>query len=610
MDLPSGWKAITCSTSMSVSERTLRTGDTAETYRTTWTTSRVTVRFRMSTTGEPFEWAIPAPNSDEGGLKITIRPGDQVYLVGPNGTGKSALIQHCAMMFRNRRVVRIAAHRQNWMQHSAISLTQQSRNHVAQQFSQHDSTHVSRYVDHQAQQRTSAILFDLVSLENSRNQRIADLVDSRDQHGAARYNSDRPSVFKRVNRLLELASMTIRVRYTEGDIEASHDYSTWFSMAKASDGERSAVLIAAHLITAPEGSLLIVDEPERHLHRAITEPFLRGAFRSRQDCAFVIATHQLGLVPSPSTKTPIIRVRSCEWAGDTPKSWTLDKLTPDSELPEDLKMEVLGAKDQILFVEGTRGGLDTELYSVLYPGVSVVAKGGCAEVMRAVKGLRESAEMHRVQAFGLIDRDDRDDDDVAKLREQNIHALDVTAIESLYYCEAARSAVAKRHAETVNCDQGELLKSAVSEALSRLGDNEIQHLCALVCERRIRHELHRAMPSRRDISNGHSRITIEVESPFSDEKARFRKSLASDDFESLVRRYALRESGALDAFAKGLKFKERNDYEAAVLAAIQRDTGLLARMRNQLKELSALLLVNNSSEEQCKADNEGTPAAR
>lgn len=45
-------------------------------------------------------------------------------------------------------------------------------------------------------------------------------------------------------------------------------------MAQLSNGERKAVLIAANALTVKEGTVLLIDEPERHLRRNIIEPFL------------------------------------------------------------------------------------------------------------------------------------------------------------------------------------------------------------------------------------------------------------------------------------------------------------------------------------------------
>ena len=65
-------------------------------------------------------------------------------------------------------------------------------------------------------------------------------------------------------------------------------------------------------------------------------------------------------------------------------------LEPGSDLPDDLRQAILGSRRRILFVEGEHKSLDWPIYGVLFEEVSVVPKGGCGEVIKAVNGLRGS----------------------------------------------------------------------------------------------------------------------------------------------------------------------------------------------------------------------------
>ena len=93
-------------------------------------------------------------------------------------------------------------------------------------------------------------------------------------------------------------------------------------------------------------------------------------------------------------------LRSCEWQGNQPVAWDAELLESGEYLPEDLKRDILGARRRILFVEGTANSLDLPLYGALFPELSVIPKGSCDEVIRAVKGLRGSYEHHHVEAIG------------------------------------------------------------------------------------------------------------------------------------------------------------------------------------------------------------------
>ena len=247
-----------------------------------------------------------------------------------------------------------------------------------------------------------------------------------------------------------------------------------FSIAQMSDGERAGAIMAANVLTVEPGTTLLIDEPERHLHRSIIEPFLSALFAKRQDCAFVISTHEIALpIANPAANAVILR--SCEWNDNRPRAWDAEVLESGAELPEDLKRDILGARRRILFVEGTTNSRDLSLYGALFPELSVIPKGSCNEVIRAVNGLRSSQEHHHVEAFGLIDRDDRERDETEKLAEGGVFALDVCSVESLYYCSDAIESVAHRQAESLGCDPHAMLEVATQSALESIGADQDLH---------------------------------------------------------------------------------------------------------------------------------------
>ena len=87
-------------------------------------------------------------------------------------------------------------------------------------------------------------------------------------------------------------------------VVASRNGSTPYSVAELSDGERNAFLIAADILTAGTGTLLLIDEPERHLHRSIISPLLSLLFAKRKDCFFVVSTHEVMLpLDNPAAQT-------------------------------------------------------------------------------------------------------------------------------------------------------------------------------------------------------------------------------------------------------------------------------------------------------------------
>ena len=350
----------------------------------------------------------------------------------------------------------------------------------------------------------------------------------------------------RLNDLLALGTLRVSLHNPDDvEIVARKGSGPTFGIEKMSDGERNAVIMAATVLTVDPGTTLLIDEPERHLHRAIIAPFLSVLFEQRQDCAFVVSTHELFLpVENPGAR--VLMTRSCTWAGDNPQAWDLEILAQSAELPEELRLAVLGARSRVLFVEGTSTSLDLPLYDTLFPELSVSPCGNCVDVERAVRGLRATEDRHHVEAYGIVDRDDLDDAAVDKLAEAGIFALAVRSVESLYYCSDAMQAVARHQADSMGLDAENLAGSAKRDALAALAPEEvIQRMAARRCERRMRDTVLSQLPDWKTIRSATGpTIDLHVPSAFADEVAQFRHLLAGEDFDALVARYPLRETRA------------------------------------------------------------------
>ena len=411
-------------------------------------------------------WQIP--RTDGTVLSVPQDIGDQLYIIGANGSGKSALIQHLVSQ-GGARVRRVSAHRQTWLPSGTINFTPTNRKNWDKNFRGYEIRPDARWMDHDPVSKQSAILFDLVAADNERARSIQRRVDDGNLDGAVKKASETTPPFRRLNELLTLGRLTVCLENSKGEeILAQHRGSeARFSIAKMSDGERSAAILAADVLTADPGTVFLIDEPERHLHRAIIEPFLSALFNERGDCLFVVATHEMSL-PLVTSASPAIVVRSCAWNGDVASKWDAEYLAPNMDLPEELRRAVLGARKRVLFVEGTDASLDQGLYSVLFPDTSVTPIGNCVDVQRAVTGLRRASDLHDVEAFGLIDRDDRSEGDIAALVKDWVFVLDSCSVEGLYYCREAIVAIANRQAESLGSDADEMVAQVQQRALTVL----------------------------------------------------------------------------------------------------------------------------------------------
>ena len=363
---------------------------------------------------------IPRTLNDPNPINLSLKNGDQLFIVGANGSGKSALMQRFVSVLPQDRVKRITAHRQTWFSSGSIDFTPANRQEYEQQYRSFDRNYESRWKEYNPGHKLSAALFDLVAKENTRARAITRHVDNHNCEKAAEISAESPSPFDQINELLSLATLTVTIENSnDRDLLARHPTGQSFSIAEMSDGERNAMIIAAQVITADPGTVFLIDEPERHLHRSITQPFLSALFDLRsEDCTFIISTHEIGL-PVANPDAQILMLRSCQWSGNQCVAWDAETLEPKFSVPEDIKLAILGYRNRILFVEGTpTGSLDFPLYTALFPDISVVPKGSCEEVQKAVIGLHDSQDIHHVEAFGLIDRDNREDEDVEELSKK------------------------------------------------------------------------------------------------------------------------------------------------------------------------------------------------
>ena len=444
----------------------------------------------MASTATPHTLRIPLVSGEP--LEIDLEPGTPLFVVGANGSGKSALVQHATKTLGIANIHRIAAHRQTWLFSSHVNLSPAERQHQQQYLSNEDDNSDRRWQDNHGSTRVYAALFDLSDMDNAHARRIRDAVGIEDWATVKTLKNGQRPPFKRINDLLARAGLPIAIENTlGGEIIAQHKKSTArYGMAQLSDGERNAVLIAANVLTVEKGTVLLVDEPERHLHRSIIEPFLSALFAERADCAFIITTHEVAL-PLANPGSRVLVTYSCRWNRESPLAWDAKLMEADAELPEDLKRAILGARKAILFVEGGQSqSLDLRLYSALFPDITVSAAGSCNDVVRAVSGLRQTESRHDTKAFGLIDRDDRDEAEVNRLASIGIYALDAYSVESLYYCSDAIAAVAQRQAGTYGNDADDMVQDAKRKALNALmRDGTAEHMAERLCGRKAEAEI-------------------------------------------------------------------------------------------------------------------------
>ena len=550
-------------------------------------------------------WNIPRISGDP--IELSVNNGDQLFIVGPNGSGKSALVHQCVLSIGTNKVKRISAHRKTWLDSGVINLTPVQRQDFERRSLQYNRNEASRYKEEVhglgLPEQSSAILFDLDNKYDTINESIANDVRKQNTEQATKTARNSPSPFDQINELFDHSGLNVRLERTkDSSIIANHSQGQSFDIAKMSDGERSAMIIAIPVVTAEPGTVFLIDEPEKHLNRSISQKFLSELFELRKDCAFIISTHEIELAIA-NAEARVLMLRSCKWNGDECVAWDAQVLEPNSQLPEtaklreELKREILGSRKKVLFVEGSSNSLDLQLYNTLFDDISVIPKGNCENVINAVLALRNSQKFHDVEAFGLIDVDNREKEEVDNLAESGIFALEAYSVEALYYYSEVITAIAHRHAQSWGVDDpNKVIGSFQEKAIEVLKDPKkspklAERMVARRCERQVQALFRAQIPNWKSIMNNSTQsICASIKPhPFPKELEHFNTLVDNGKLDSLIARYPLRDSQVFETIVKTIRCPDQKLYQDLVVKLVREDENVAHCIKKRIGRLSDAL---------------------
>ena len=459
---------------------------------------------------------------------------NKLFVLGANGTGKSALFLHLYRQ-HNQIAHKVSAYRETSLTSGAPGMTGQQYQQATNALRKWDANPQSRYLESQSgYSRPSRTISALMQKQRARDRRATRFLDKRKPTAATKYTEGNPDPIDIVNELFRTAHISVQIEIDPDDSETiiarRRGARQSYTIEKLSDGERSALLLAAEIITAPEGTLFLIDEPERHLHRSIISPLLSALFGLRPDCYFVISTHEV-LLPQDCGSSTVLVLRGCEFDDDgLPKRWDADHISSDIGIDDDLKADIWGARRKMLYVEGKPSGSDERLYSAIFPEVTVRAKGSSSEVISAVQTVRSMESLHWLNVFGLIDRDSRTSEGIGHLAEDYIFTLPVRAVESIYYRDIIRDTLCERQAEHLGLSSEDMKVRARQMVLQRTGT---------------------------------------LKKLLTEENESLKKLVERQDAEGIIREFPIRRSAIPNEVAKSLGYSDKQQYEQAVCARIR-----------------------------------------
>lgn len=520
------------------------------------------------------------PHQEEGQKQIEIGQGEIIFMVGPNGTGKSTLM-HIFTTQNIQRVHRITAHRQVWFNSDSIDLTPASRIQTEQHITNVNRQEQSRWKDDYAQQRSQMTVFDLVDSENVDARKIAIAAREGNLDAVTKLAACQSPVAK-MNEILKISNLHFRVSIDQSSkIRAEREGCEPYSIAELSDGERNALLIIADVLTVKENTLILLDEPERHLHRSIVSPLISTLISYRADCAFVVSTHDVTL-PHDQERSAALLLRKYN---HQPKSWLADFIASVEDMDEEVACSVLGSRRILIFIEGRASSLDFQLYQIIYPDVTIKPMGNCIDVERVVKGIRHSMGSHWISAFGVIDRDNRSESECKTLQEEGIIPLEQYSVESLYYHPLIVKAILKR-VSTVNDVDPEVLEITINDSVINAIVPHKERMAARLVQRKVKEQLSKKAPDWKAILGGEVKIEFSSAELYSEELRLIESLLQEKNVLKLISRYPIRETSALEVIAKGALFPSIEKYEQAVRKMLVESPEDLESLREILKPVT------------------------
>ena len=207
-----------------------------------------------------------------------------------------------------------------------------------------------------------------------------------------------------------------------------------------SDGERAVFYLVGQTLVAGEDCVLVIDEPELHLHPSIMTLLWDELGAARPDCAFVFITHSLEFAAARPGAKYVVREYQPSPA------WTINSVPHDTGFSEEFTTLILGTRRPVLFVEGTASSLDRSIYDACYPNHLVLPRASCEAVIHAVASMRTNAALTRVTCHGIVDGDHRSAEETDYLRGRGVIVLPVAELENVFLLPEVSRAIAAHEA--------------------------------------------------------------------------------------------------------------------------------------------------------------------
>lgn len=354
------------------------------------------------------------------------------------------------------------------------------------------------------------------------------------------------------------------------------------SIRSLSRGEKAALYYIAATLLAPQGALILVDSPTLFLHPTAIGILWDRIERSRSDCRFVYDTYDPNFSSGQARRTAI-------WIKDydaAEHSWRY-QIIADGELPDEIFLQMMGSRRPILFTEGdTSHSIDMRLYSVVFPEFTVKPLGSCDKVIESTRTMQSLRSMHRIESYGLVDRDRRSEQEVEYLRAKHILVPEVAEVENIFLAPG----VVETMAEIRNRNPKKVLKAVRQEVMHKfeqmLESQALQHT-----RHRMKRDVERKIDARFTCITAlelHIKSLIKKLKPretYDQLAAVFRRMARGGDYEGVLRVFNHKPMFTGSCVAKALGYSNIDEYVNGVIGAMKHGDQQAEQLRQEIRKL-------------------------
>ena len=533
------------------------------------------------------------PRKDNPEFKLQIEYGETTIIIGANGSGKTRLAVYLEDQL-GEKAHRIAAHRALNLNPNIEKIPETKAKQGLIYGNPDWAKNISQRKSARWNDKSSTYLlndFDcLLQYLFAQQNNLAVENNQKFNKGEEITNSKtKLDILQEVwERLLPRKKLYITaddIRVSSTNIE-----STDYSASEMSDGERAIFYILGQVLSANEGSVLIFDEPELHIHKSIISNLWDEIEKLRPDCSFLIITHDIEFAATRVTKKYIIRNYYPEPA------WNISEI-PESNFDEQTIALILGSRKPILFIEGAKSSLDIETYRCCYPEWTIIPKGACKAVIDAVSSLQklnEDMPLLNIKCAGIVDRDTRSNSEIDNLRSLNIEVLSVSEIENLFSLSDVAKEILKieGYSDTeLNTKLEEFCTNLIDYIKSNLSsDNNLNKAIMKKVQRNIDGYLKKInLSSFSNTEDMKNEISEKIETLFeskidewvSEIRDKLNECFKNKDLDGLLQIYE--NKGLLSQTAYLLKDTHRKNFEEWLMRQLKtKDSELLKKLKSNL----------------------------